>query len=570
MPNASTRFPAPARLPGNTLAALFLALSFLLSLAFLAVRNTYDDEYSNLSYVGMSVPQVVHTANSTDVHPPGMYLLTNLAYRAIPSPRWMTLFTLLLLDAGLAVYLFSLAPLFPNRGAQVCFLLLAALHPQLLMWGNTIRWYGWWTGVALLTLVVALQPGARAAQPDESRDGLLPLGYARSALLGLLLAALFFLNYITLVFGAALALTLLFRYGLRAWKQYLLVLAVFCPLVYRQIHPFLTVHIPGGQGQRSNPVLSLARLVEATLCSEAYLPWHPLAIIALLVFAGLASVAVLRGWRQVREHGASAALLTPHRGLASLVLFSLLFFVLVAAAGFGVKPRNGLLLIPTLAVPFALALGTLRPRLRVAALVLLALWAGVGIGHLLLREGLTKSNMNNRPEELTRWIAAKGGADCSVVVTYDSLMALTLDESRLPRLEVLSPIASPVPVHLQAFPPSACPRIDLYRVSSYLGGMGLWGQQMQGEVNAAAPASSQTLYLSRDPDAAAKRRFTFIKGASDLPDYRYVVTVNPVSPAEFGQIEQRLPDFAPTDGRRKPASASSGPRPQTASRPPAS
>ena len=118
---------------------LFLALFLLVSLAFIALRNTYDDEYSNFNYLEKSTLQVIHAANSADVHPPGMYLLSHFAYKAIPSTRWMTLLDLLFLYAGLATFLYAVTPLLPNTAARVCFLLLTALQPQLMLWGITIR-----------------------------------------------------------------------------------------------------------------------------------------------------------------------------------------------------------------------------------------------------------------------------------------------------------------------------------------------------------------------------------------------------------------------------------------------
>ncbi len=536
---------------GRTISLLFLCFSFLFSVAFLSVRNIYDDEYSNLVYVGLTLPQVVHVANSQDVHPPGMYVLTNLAYRVIPSPRWINLFSLLGLYAGLTTFLLAVTPLFRSRGSQLCFVLLVSLHPQLLMWGNTIRWYSWWTGLALVTLIVALRPerGDAGASPDEA----LRFGNGRAIVLALLLAALFYLNYITLVFGAALGLALLFRYRLRAWKQYLLTLGVFCLLIYPQVHPFLTVHIPSGKNQQSSFLLSLARLVQATLSSEAFLPWHPLAILALLVFGALLVAGIVQAVR-TRPLGLRAALLTPDHGLGSIVLFSFVFFALVAAAGFGFKPRNGLLLVPVLAAPCALALGGLRGRWQAGALIILALWTGVGLSHLVRREGLTKANMNNRPEELVRILRTTKAPDCAVVVTYDSLMNLTVASGRLPRVLLLTSEGSPVPLSSPPFPGSSCRSVTLFRVRSYLGGLGHWGERLSAEMNAAGAGlaePAQTLNLSYDSDAARKRKFAFISGAADLPDYRYIVTVNRITPAEFQSVEQKLPQFAPADDRSK-------------------
>ena len=423
-PISDRRDPSRSSQDARALTAIFLAISLLISLAILSVRNTYDDESSSLAFVGSSVSQIIKTANSGDVHPPGMYLLAHFAYQAIPSPRWMTLFTLLLLYAGLSVFAFAITPLFATIRARICFLLLATLHPQLLMWGNTIRWYGWWTGLALVTLIFALHPDPSGFKPR--------LTYVRSALLGLLLACLFYINYITLVFIATLGLAILLRYSWQAWKQYLMVFAVFLPLIVPQLHAFLTVHSAGSKGQRSGFLLSLARLIEAIVCSEAYLPWHPLAILAALAFLFLAIVGVRQAARFSRSPAASPAVWTAYNSLASIILFSLIFFVLVALSGLGVKPRNGLLLLPVLAPLVALLVDTLRPLVAQYTFIgIFGLWSAVGVEHLLHRQGLAKASMINRPEEVVSFLRDSRGPDCSVVVTYDALLTLTLSTSSL-------------------------------------------------------------------------------------------------------------------------------------------
>ena len=526
----------------------FLVLSFLLSIAFLSIRNIYDDEYSSLGYVNSSPHRIVVMANSTDVHPPGMYLLAHFAYLAIPSPRWMTLPELLVLYTGIALFAVALTPLFPNIVSLVCFLLLATLSPQLLMWGNTIRWYGWWTGLALATLVVALQPGRT---PERLR-----LALGRSLGLGVLLALLFYLNYITLLFGIALAIAMIYRYGGSPWKQYLATSALFLVLIFPQIHYFLTVHIPGGEGQRSGMLVSLARLVEATLCSEAYLPWNPLAIIALLLFLAIAVSGALSVVRAVLGDGLSGILQKTRPGICSVAVLFLLFFLLVAISGLGVKPRNGLLLTPLLAVPVALVVGRWRSKaLQLAVVVLFALWCGVGVEHLVRREGLAKANMNNRPEEVASFLRSAPSGDCAMVVTYDPLLALTLFSSHLNRLMVLTPWQNAIYLHSQPFSSDGCGNLDVYWVKSYLGGFGDAGQVVSHEMETARlslPGASEVRNLSFDPEAARKRKLTFLSGASDLPDYRYVVERTPIPPAELGWLLHQLPHFAVTDGKSQP------------------
>jgi hypothetical protein len=549
--------PRPRR--ARVLAAGFLALSFIISIVFLSVRNIYDDEYSSLDYVNLSSHQIVVMANSGDVHPPGMYLLAHFAYLAIPSPRWMTLIELLVLYVGLGIFVLTLSPLLPNKISLFLFLLLATLSPQLLMWGNTIRWYGWWTGLALATLVCALQPGRTQEQPR--------LSVGRAIAVGVLLALLFYLNYITLIFELALGLAMVFRYGRTPWKQYLGIAAVFLILIFPQVHYFIAVHIPGGQGQRSGMLVSLARLVEATFCSEAYLPWNPLAIGALVLFTAIA----VSGWislvRFANREEIAELLRRGRSGIESVVLLFLLFFLFVAISGLGNKPRSALLLVPLLAVPTALVVGSWRVEaLQTTAIVFFILWCGWGIEHLIRREGLAKANMNNRPEDVASLLRSAPAGDCAVVVTYDALLALTLSTSHLQHLLVLAPWQNAIYLHSHPFPKDACGTVDVYWVKSYLGGFGEPGKVVSNEMQTTRTTlsgTSQIYLLSFDSEASRKRKLTFLSGASDLPDYRYIVERTAIAPSQLGQLEQQLPHFAVMDGASAPLKTfSSAPDPK--------
>lgn len=420
----------PRKPKASKLAAASLLVSGAVSVALLAARNLYDDEIFSLDIITRPLRDIVRLTSEGDVHPPGMYLLAHLAWLATGSFRWMDLLPGLVLYAGLAVFLLQLTPLFARVRAQLCLLLLATLHPQLLMWGATSRWYTWWTGIALIALAVALQP-------KQTRPA---LGIARAAALGLLLAALFYLNYITLLFALALAMAMAVRYHYRPRRelarQAALLAAVFLALIAPQLHTMLaTLHSPEAGQQRSGLALSTLRLLQSLAASEAYLPWHPLAIAAVAVFAvlcvwGLVALLRVRGQRS----GANSDGIDASGGLASIALFAAAFFVLVAASGLGGKPRSGLLLVPVLAVVLAMAVDRLNPRLQNATLVFFAVWSGVGMAHMLGRYGLTKATMNDRPEQVVAFVAQTIPPDCGVVVTYDSGLAFALAQARLPRI----------------------------------------------------------------------------------------------------------------------------------------
>jgi len=78
----------------RTLAVAFLLVSAALSVVLLAVRNLYDDEIMSLDLVAGSVANILRASAEGDVHPPGMYLLAHIAFRILPSFRWMNLLPL--------------------------------------------------------------------------------------------------------------------------------------------------------------------------------------------------------------------------------------------------------------------------------------------------------------------------------------------------------------------------------------------------------------------------------------------------------------------------------------------
>jgi len=542
----------PRSIRARTLAAAFLAVSAVLSVTLLAVRNLYDDEIFSLDIVTGSVRHILGVTAEGDVHPPGMYLLAHLAYGILPSFRWMNLFPAAVLYAGLAAFLLAVTPLFATTRARLCLLLLATLHPQLLMWSATFRWYCWWTGLALIAVTIGLQP--RATRPV--------LSVPRALVLGGLLGGLFYLNYITFLFGIALAAAMVYRYRRQTREQLLgralLIATAFAALIAPQLRTMIDVHLPGGAAQHASLAASVLRLLDSIAASEAYLPWHPLAILAAVVFLALCIAGagtVIRLYREASgvDADASATELGARDALRSIILFGLVFLVMVAVSGLGGKPRNGMLLVPVLAPAAALVLDSLRPRWQTALLAFYAVWGAVGVVHLLGRYGLTKATMNDRPEQVVSFVGQTMGDHCAVVVTFDSALAFELAQADLPRTLIVSPFRGPLFGGSRGLPAEGCARPRLYVVESYMGGTAhhvmTYGDELGfAEQYVEAPASTD--YFSPDPYAGRKRklaRFSSLTGdpdAGQLPDFRYVVISGSMDRASLAAMRKLMPHFA--------------------------
>jgi hypothetical protein len=559
----------------------FLALSAALSILILAVRNLYDDELTSLYIVTAPLGKILTLSAEGDIHPPGMYLLAHLAWHAIPSFRWMNLFPAVVLYAGLTVFLGQVAPLFTQSGNQaggqsrprVCLLLLATLHPQLLMWSTTFRWYSWWTGLALITVTVALQPGG-------PRRG---LTIPRALTLGLLLGALFYLNYITLLFAAALAPAIWFRYRSQPRRALLLralaTLAIFGLVIAPQMHTMIFIHLPASQPQRYGVAFSTLRLLLSLAPSESYLPWHPLAIIAILSFAAICASGVGILMRILRRGRKPASADTRESPLTPILLFGALFFLLAAASGLGGKPRSALLLIPILGVAAAAVFDSpssaLLPRAQNAILALLTLWSAMGIAHLLGRYGLAKFTMNDRPEQVVQFIArAQSGPQtndtrttptCAIVLTHDVTLTFELAQAHIPNLLIVSPYHDSVFAPSSPHPEPACSRPLLYGVESFASGSETRAQALSAQLQIAEQyiAGPHAIHaFSPDPDASVKRRLaTFLPAGATrqsvgrMPDFRFVVTSGPIDAASLDAMRPRIRGFLNISGSPIPQDA---------------
>jgi hypothetical protein len=315
-----------------------------------------------------------------------------------------------------------------------------------------------------------------------------------------------------------------------------------------QLRIMIAVHLPGAVGQRVHLLASAARLALALSASEAFLPWHPLAVLAYLIFALLGIAGVIQSARRMQ---APASQDGPLRAIAA---FGLLFGALVVLSGLGGKPRSALLLAPALAPVAALIGGRLSTWAQNALLIFLALWSGVGIAHMLGRYGLAKSTMNDRPEQVVQFVRADANGTCAIVETADPGLTFVLAQAHLPGVIVFSADdvdSSPAPALSQA---GACRPMRLYLVRSYTGPENYWTRSVRADQVAMARlivGTSQLNSFSADPEAARKRRLARLPlvggdlgDAAGLPDYRFVVTSGPIDPNQIATLQQQAPDFA--------------------------
>jgi len=518
---------ATARVRDIWLAALS---SFAFSLAFLAVRNIYDDELRSFEVILNPFPQLLHLARTTDVHPPGMYLLSRIAFLLTGSERWMTVLPLLVLYAGLVVFAYRVRPLLAQRpAAWITAVVLIFWHPQLLLWGNSVRWYPYWTGLALILLAGTLLAPVRSAS------------VARLALLGLALAAMLYLSYATLTFALAFVCAWAFRWGVtRTSLRDLAILAGTAAVVAApQLPALLLVHIPNSGTQRSSLVVSAARLFHGMVISEAMFPWQPVG----LIFAfGVALPLGLRGaWTVLRDRDS--------RALGSLAIWCAVLAILAVASGLGGKARTFIVLCPAWGVLVGAGLGELRRSWgRWVAWGVTAAWLLVGCAHELGRERTAKSGLNDRVDEVVNLVTSQAGSEPALIVSYDPATVYALNEARI-RSGRPWTVCSAYPDAIHGIPAAqvgAQPK-KVFVVRSFVGSLlpnARWLDRVLSSAEAGIVAPSKAM-LSKDPDWGMKRRVPGMgDAAAALPEYRFVVT--------YGDARAGY-DFRPLEELARPA-----------------
>jgi hypothetical protein len=512
-----------------------IAVSILVSIAFLATRNLYDDEAGSFHFIAKPVTEIWRMANESDFHPPGMYVLSHFFYTLTGSPRWTTLGPLAALYTGLLVFFGATCKHFEHdRVAALFYCALLFLHPQLLMWGNSIRWYPYWTGIALVFLTIGLSlylPANREARPPSA---------AVCVALGVMAGALFYLNYMSLLFLAAFAAAYAVRYAGRGlWRLALIGSTVFV-LALPQLVPFLTVHLPKRGLQQFSRFAATGRVFHGTFMSEALLPWHPVALLFLFAVVVPLAILLMRQLSQRRPVWKSLATL-----FAVLLIFA-------AASGLGGKPRSFIVLAPVFAFLAGTAFLKAGIRYRALAVAVTVCWMGFGIGHLLARTATAKGGMNDHPEEIVQFIADKSAGQCAIIFLHDPSLAYVLAETGRP-WTVVSVSGDAVhgvgsgEVNLKCAPAME------FVIRSYTGDEAEVAAKLESRMQSARGAmiAAGSAQFGRDDHVAIKRSLPGLGDAGKLlPEYRFNV--------EYGAVKAGVAwkDFETVMRWDKPVSVS--------------
>lgn len=355
----------PAALPiVGTLVFLVIALLSMVS------RHYFDDEITNIWIIkSRTLGQVWQEMNHNDVHPPLGYALNWLTWQT-GNALAMRALPLLLCLFAVWFFLKNAVPRAEDNVSMVMLTLWTALSPTLLIWGLSIRWYGFWMPLALITATLVL---------------LSPRSKGTLWAVALLSVAMFYLSYITLVFLAALGVVELVRRKAVPTPRVLLAMVAWALVCAPQFIVFVTVHLPASRSQTSR---SLGKMVQSMVVGTVTGPSiFPLDIGGLVILLGtlLALATVLL--RMIGRKDGKA----PYMEMAPFVI---VYLVLLCASGLLLKDRNVLVLSVLFFGTLCLALPRLNTIVRGLFVAASTVFLAVSTFNVLSMSNTLKGSLN--------------------------------------------------------------------------------------------------------------------------------------------------------------------------------
>jgi len=220
---------------------------------------------------------------------------------------------------------------------------------------------------------------------------------------------MYYLNYLSIFFGAALAAAALIasRDRRRVAIGFTAMAITAGLMALPQVGTMLHVHLPGsGSSQQSSAIVAAARMFHGVFISEAILPWRPIAMVFAMVVAVPLSCVNCDS-----PHGSvlGAHAPSPARCRSSCWLSSWYWASPAASrdsgqtkelhcSESGSRDRLGVW-VPAF-ISQSRQVSSVSGNVRVGSL---------GANDLLRREGTAKGGMNDHPEEVSEFVRAEAG-----------------------------------------------------------------------------------------------------------------------------------------------------------------
>jgi hypothetical protein len=364
----------------------------------------YDDEVSNFRLVeGRDIASIIQTANSTDVHPAGSYVLNAILHNLLGSWESVKIAGGCLNAFALALFLFFAYDRL-SKWQQLLLTGLLATASTVILWGASVRWYAYFNPAFTAALALLLFA-------ELSRT-------ARSIVLAVSAILLFHLSYAAV---CAVFVLLLVHAGrdYREWKRtdlltLMLAGGVAIAVCIPQMLIFLHVHLPNQGHQTGGPITALIQTGTTVILGNAVFPAAPLPIL----YAVIISAACLF-WLAARRKAP----------LQWLVVAALVAGIIVMAVlGIGIKPRNSVFLLPLVALVFCWAITALPAWAATIAALVVFTFQGIGVWNVLFHVDTLKGSYNSDFRGAMQQIQLlKSSCGRIVVFNHDPVLSYLLD-----------------------------------------------------------------------------------------------------------------------------------------------
>jgi hypothetical protein len=377
-----------------------LGYPLLLALYALVGYQSYgfDDEFYNIRLIETLGFGAVSHVQTTDVHPPGSYLINWVLFSLLG--EWALVRTVGALMAAAAI-LFFIERLVRRGDIQsaVVALLVLGLSPSLLMWCTSLRWYAYF--VPQLILLCAI-----VDTTSRFRWWALSLGFVSLAYIG----------YVAFLLLPALA-WLFWQQDSRPPREKLFAAAlptlVGLLLCSPQIQIFLTVHLGNSAEQTGSLVQSLMGFVVGHLSNSGV---FPLSVAGLLSISGSTMI----GWILLKNT------IPRQRGISDDSTMAYLTGGLVLiASGLAAKFRNLVTLTPLQTLAIVSIDSEKRSRWFWLGVTLLSIGNLWGVRNVVAHQGTAKLGWNMPYEKLFEELSQERDR-CQrnlTVFTYDPSLA---------------------------------------------------------------------------------------------------------------------------------------------------
>lgn len=457
--------------------AVLIAMAGLaLHLAVAAWSPGYDDEFANMSIVTRyaTMGEMISFVNSNDVHPPGQYVLNRLLYTAL-GDWWLVRATTAMIGYICLVHFLHTLGFFSVHRSPWQLTCIVA-HPTMLMWGTSLRWYGYFTPLLLVAVTLLLNRSIRASI-------LWPLLFA-------LCTAMFYVCYLSVVICPILIVAAAIRRQNTLRSEWPIIVAsgaLAAACAWPQVKLFLTSHLRNGDEQSSGMIKSVAGAAMGLFTNAGFFPLAPAAVVgALATLVLLVRVCTAR------------AINGNLKWIAGIVAITC---ALMIAAGITGKPRNLEPLVPLFmtAVVTGMPRLTSDPRGRIAAWTLAAVTL-MGAANVAAHIDTVKGSWNLPLRGIVELLhdLRREETGPMTVACFDPGVAFYARE--IPDVSIIGPNGcgtDPVPI----VPPGT-------RLAVVLTFRGALSQSHYQRMLSELPSDpDQTVHLGRDSNAAIKKLF---------------------------------------------------------------